>query len=68
METGPARLGGISLDSTGRPVSRAEICPCKVISTGSRAGTKTSFNTKIPVETDIFPSKVLFLNLILLIK
>ena len=54
METGPARLGGISLDSNGRPVGRAEICPCKVISPGCRAGTKTSFNTKILVETDIF--------------
>ncbi len=63
METGPARLAGISLDSNG-----AEICPCKVISPGSRAGTKTSFNTKILVETDVFLSNVLVLNLILPVK
>ena len=46
MQTGLARLGGISLDSNGAPGQPGLICPCKRISPASRASIETLFNTK----------------------
>ena len=46
MQTGLARLGGISLDSNGAPGQPGLNLPCKCISPGNRASIETLFSTK----------------------